>query len=118
MSSAYRILCLSHDPAVVVDGFETLSMSEAEGALLANRFSGHPHCDLVVGRYSYPLIEAGVVVGRTVTWQDADWLRLLALAQTSPDGSALREAALKVERVWSKDRLRRLRFELNLEVEH
>lgn len=134
MSSTYRVLCLSHDPAIVAaDDFQR--PETAEGAIAAG-ISEHEHCDLVIGRYSYPLVELGCP--RTIRttgqptpprpngitcyhsgtiWVDRDWLWLLAAAHQSPD-PGMRVA---IDRGHSRqclpwERLRRLRLELDFAV--
>ncbi|MFD5697482.1 hypothetical protein [Streptomyces lasiicapitis] len=124
MSSAYRILCLSHDPATAHGEYRT-----PEDALdaIASTLEGHPNCDLLIGRFSYPLVEAGCppskyrpggsrcVHGGTV-WADADVLRLLAAGYQSQD-EVVREATRRFEaRCWPRERLRRLREELGITV--
>lgn len=69
--------------------------------LLDAGVDGHRSCDLVLGRFSYPLIE----VCEAGDWLDAGWLRLLLLA--GPD--AARTARL---RGWTFERASRLRAEL------
>lgn len=115
MSSAYRILCLSHDPAIVavdeVDGPE-----EAESAIV-HGVEGHDGCDLMMGRYSYPLVELGCPgnVGpckrhSSPRWADIDWIRLIALAHQQPEGSQLHKAAKAATLgCFTRDRLHRLR---------
>lgn len=53
MSSTYRILCVSHDPALTT-GSDYNSPEAAEAAIRLG-VNGHPTCDLLIGRYSYPL---------------------------------------------------------------
>ncbi|MFJ4682023.1 hypothetical protein [Streptomyces sp. NPDC088789] len=93
MSSNYSVLCLSHDPAIIVHdpGFNRPQQAEAA---IRDGIAGHEHCNLVIGRYSYPLIELGCprsadlprdlrpAVVRcyhgSTEWIDKDWLLLLA----------------------------------------
>ena len=133
MSSTYKILCLSHDPAIVLGWPEFQS---GQGGHLTSveavqrGVEGHPGCDLLVGRYSSPLIEvccpspasgpkpAGVRCCHSqAQWVDADWLRLAALAYEEPDGSQFRKAVERVAPCWTKVRLCRLRAELGLDEE-
>lgn len=120
MSSIYRIICLSHDPAIVTDlewdsGVNGLAAAEHA----AKAAPGHERCDVLIGRYSYPLVEVGCPCSkhRDVLWVDSGWLRLLALSQDAPKGTPLREAAENAPMVWcwSPARLRLLRDELGLE---
>lgn len=58
MSSVYRILCLNHDPALEVGDDGWRSAQEALAAVADREAApGYPRCDLMVGRYSYPLVE-------------------------------------------------------------
>lgn len=131
MSSTYKALCLSHDPAIVLDSPEWHSGDggvERSVAAVSAGLDGHPGCDLLVGRYSYPLVEvccpAAIDAGaqregtqcfhREPKWVDASWLRLAALALDAPAGSPLRKAVERVGRCWTPDRLRRLRVELGV----
>ncbi|MFH8619180.1 hypothetical protein ACH4E8_29520 [Streptomyces sp. NPDC017979] len=119
MSSAYRILCLSHDPAIATSS----SYHYPEGAedAIRDQIQGHAHCDLVIGRYSGGLVEIGCpstpdpATGRCVhgstVWIDSDWLRLLAAAHTSAD-TTVQHAAQHRCMPWH--RLRRLRNALDL----
>lgn len=124
MSSTYYILCLSHDPATTHGEYRT--PEEAETAITAG-ITGHPHCDLLIGRYSYPLVEAGCPASRNqpaqlrcchgaTVWADADVLRLLAAGYQSQDEAVL-EATKQFEfHCWSWERVRRLRDELGIEL--
>lgn len=133
MSSAYRILCLSHDPAIVVNDPGYQRAEDAEAAI-RDRPEGaaHSHCDLVIGRYSYPLVEVGCprsadqpehlrpgvlrcYHGSTM-WTSKEWLLLLGAAYQSDD-PAVREAVKAGNYSclpW--ERLRRLRVELGITV--
>jgi hypothetical protein len=127
MSSVYRVLCLSHDPAIEVGRWENHGRDAAIAAAASRTIEGHESCDLMVGRYSYPLIElccpatpGALAHGRhsTPQWADADWLRLLALAidLNEPD---LASAVVDLVRrgCWTAQRLSRLRGELGLQGE-
>jgi len=131
VSSTYRVLCLSHDPAIVAaDDFQRPETAEAA---ITEGIAEHAGCDLVIGRYSYPLVELGCPStrgrstpprpngitcchGRTV-WVDRDWLWILAAAYQSPD-PGMRAA---VERGHQRqclpwERLKRMRNELDFTV--
>lgn len=123
MSSTYRILCLSHDPAIESDR-DYSSPGEAADAI-AFRLEGHPDCDLAVGRYSLPLIEVGCPPRRhrsagpnclhsETEWVDVGVLRLLAVALRSTDPDARQAAEDARLRCWPLERLRRLRRDLDL----
>lgn len=122
MSSNYRAICLSHDPGIVIG--PDLTYDEANALKDRTRFEGHEHCDLVIGRYSYPLIEAacpGIQLPgpsgcknrhSDVKWIDRDWLRLLATA--GPDAHPEAVGALSERGCWPLERVHRLRIELDL----
>lgn len=128
MSSVYRILCLSHDPAIAFGGVEErgVEWNAPEPALEAIRYrnngaaEAHPHCDLIVGRYSAPLIEVCCPAGRSNDphhgsshrgdlWIDASWLRLLALAKPE------HVTAARLRSCWGRELAWGLRYELDLE---
>lgn len=115
MSSTYRVLCLSHDPAIALD----IEWATPEAALAALADPGaaaeHPNCDLVVGRWSGALVEVCCPSGRChlrPIWVDKVWLRLLAVAHDSKDVQVL--AAADAFPCWPATRLARLRSELGL----
>lgn len=118
MSSTYRLLCLSHDPAIWLDQ-EWHSGSGGREVSLAAALdppAEHAGCDLVIGSYSYPLVEVccpGRRLGcrhRDPSWVDARWLRLLHAARRVPD---LTDECRRAETsCWPADRLARLRLEL------
>jgi hypothetical protein len=140
MSSTYRILCLSHDPAIELapewsgptgqSGWAAAIAAAADPAS-DERLAEHVACDLLVGRYSYPLIEVacpptnhrdvrhfhgpGGGTHSVEYWVDADWLRLLTLARESADENMA--ALLRRHRFvfcWTPTRLNRLRDHLAL----
>jgi hypothetical protein len=132
VSSTYYILCLSHDPAITVNDPGYNRPEEAEAAITAG-INDHADCDLVIGRYSYPLVELGcpAALGRpkhlrpsVVTcyhggtmWIDRDWLWILAAAYQSPDPD-MRAAIEKghQQQCLPWERLRRLRNELDFTI--
>jgi hypothetical protein len=125
VSSAYYLLCLSHDPALVLDhdfgcnGIKALSTREHDVHGEHDVFARHPECDLVAGRYSYPLIEVGCfgrqLPGPTgcrghhnaVDWTEATVLRLLSAASGKVD-----EKLIEPFTCWPANRLAKLRCEL------
>lgn len=132
MSSTYRILCLSHDPAITL---EAEWQSGAGGRETAEAIAANPGehketvdhvgCDLLIGRYSYPLVEVGCpgqpVHGKPrhhpwhprAHWTDVTWLRLAAAAIGLYEPTVEIADALKgIAGCWSPERLRRLRNEL------
>lgn len=130
MSSTYRVLCLSHDPAIYVDGAEWQTRHEMEHALAtvsaAPALAEHRTCDLLGGRYSYPLIEVYCPPARddiarhspwhprSGEWVDADWLRLLWVAMTAPANEHLEAAIRRIPGCWTWERLDRLAGELGV----
>ncbi|MEU8278217.1 hypothetical protein ACFYOK_37380 [Microbispora bryophytorum] len=128
MSSTYRVLCLSHDPAIMTDG-EYDSPGEAEAAVAAG-VGGHAHCDLLIGRYSWSLVEIGCppTTGPErpgphycyphsgTVWVDLAWARLLVAAHDSTDVRVRVLAADRGLAHWPWERLRRLWDVLGLEA--
>lgn len=128
MSSTYRAICLSHDPAIVLEDAEyhgSHGREWAEEADLSETVSGHEHCDLAVGRWSGALVELGCpershqnLRHRGARWLDAEWLQLLLAASAAAPDPALKAAVERANRLagcWSHERLDRLRFELGVE---
>lgn len=130
MSSIYRILCLSHDPAIPIPTADFNWPEQAEERVRSS-IEGHETCDLMIGRYSYPLIEVGCPNlttrnGRRTSetpcfhggtqWIGVEWLRLLAAALgESIDSPVGRAAAASEFRCWTPRRVVRLRQELGIE---
>lgn len=122
MSSTYRVLCLSHDPAITVDE-EFRNWDDATEAIEAKRI-GHDQCDLVIGRYSYPLVEIACLGGRaegrcnsyhtTFKREDPQWLLLMRESLAGDATSSAFGVAESISRrgCWSRQRLDRLRHEL------
>jgi hypothetical protein len=124
VSSTYHILCLSHDPAIIVSGGEYNNAAEAvERAGNPDRFvdmAEHEGCDLLVGRYSYPLVEVGCPPRENsatgcmhlhAQWISIEWVRLLAAsldAESEPLHAAVEELT-RHARCWSRQRIQRLR---------
>lgn len=123
MSSTYRAICLGHDPAIVIHGgWENSEWNNPADAQTAVRnrsgaLALHAKCDLVIGRYSSPLIEVGCPAGarhprrwhpHTTEWVDIGWLRL-ALAAVKTDNQEVLKAAGEVPGCWLPERVGRLR---------
>jgi len=120
VSSDYIILCLSHDPAIEVYG-DDLPWSPSD-ALCAAANPDHPDhpealtrhaaCDLLVGRFSTPLIEVACPGGGERchhgwtfgTWIEVGWLLLLHDAYNA--GRDL--AGYGLPSCWTPQRLARL----------
>lgn len=126
MSSTYRILCLSHDPALVIDTPDWNRPEQAEAAI-AEGINGHAACDLVIGRYSYPLVELGCPPSRYqpvklrcthggTKWTDKEWLLLLAAAYQSEDPAIQQAIKAGYHYCLPWERLKRLRDELQLTI--
>lgn len=133
MSSVYQVLCLTHDPAILTEarweggtGGEAmvLALHAASNPETSEALAAHIGCDLVVGRYSYPLVEVLCPPcrrGESGTWDgcvgyhpngphrvDAPWLRIMLLHwQAHP------EADLRTPGCWGPERVKRLRLELD-----
>lgn len=134
MSSTYRALCLSHDPAIVIGGPDEGWQSGENGIGImqdalqfpadCELLAGHEQCELLGGRFSSPLIEV-YCSGRTSSglwhrlphnrgqWIDVEWLRLLATAHASSD-ELMSNIAMGMPECWSRTRLWRLRELLGL----
>jgi len=127
MSSVYRVLCLNHDPAIVIDrdwdnGPEAIDAAANPDHHEVLEF--HTSCDLLVGRWSGSLCEVGcppqpheadkygACYHTGPQWTSVDWLRLFEAAlHVLPNPEV--EKALKVfrrpYRCWSPERVERLR---------
>lgn len=118
MSSDYYVLCLSHDPALVIDRDYGTPEAALRAASRPDLFEGHTGCDLLAGRYSAPLIEAacpGTPNCRSHglaydTWTEAGWLRLLHAAYTRGDDVS----GYRLPTCWTRDRVLRLGSELGI----
>ena len=118
MSSTYRFLCLAHDPAILVgDRLETQSRDEAVGMLqrrrqgddVAGAFTEHHGCKILIGRFSYPLVE----LFNSDTggyWIGIDEIRLLAAARAAGVSEAVLEPFTR--RGWDAETLHRIRHYL------
>lgn len=101
MSSRYSVICLTHDPALnEEDDFG--SAEEAIGAVTLGTGPAAQHraCDVVIGRWSYPLIEVGCpsnigtdrIPARRCyhngpVWTYTGWLRLLHHSRMNDDAT-------------------------------
>lgn len=127
MSSTYRILCLSHDPAIRTDR----EFGSHEAAITVARdphhhgLTDHSRCDLLIGQYSYPLIELCCPGNKTAgddghdahdepRWIVVDWVRLLAAARRVPPGDGRLEVTISGSEsgCWTTQRIDRLRSEI------
>lgn len=128
MSSIYRILCLSHDPAIATDADH--DSPEAAEAAIWDGIDGHRDCDLLIGRWSGGLVELGCppstgparpsqsrCFAHSVTvWVDVAWLRLLAAVHQHGGEQARALTGDYAMRHWPWERLRRLRDELGIDL--
>lgn len=123
MSSDYNALCLSHDPAIVLETDERTLDAAIERARIS-----HPRCDLLVGRWSGALIEVccpGMPVEqdhkphtgwhRDPVWADAGLLAIAAVVVHHAEGAVVLENALRrLPMCWTPERLRRISGELRI----
>lgn len=128
MSSTYRILCLSHDPAI--DTGAEYGQPEPAAAAVSAGIDDHRDCDLLIGRYSYPLVEVGCpptsgperagrhrcYVHSTTEWVDVAWLRLLLAVHRNGTKETHELASASKLACWPYERLRRLRAELDIDA--
>ncbi|MEC3995054.1 hypothetical protein VSR01_16535 [Actinacidiphila sp. DG2A-62] len=125
VSSTYTLLCLSHDPAVLVSDWGR-SADNVIGQL-SEGVEGHEGCDLVLGRVSGALVEVGCPPTRLqhpdnktchghadTVWTHVDVLRLLAAAYGTYDDVVSKAATAPTFRHWPSPRLHRLRVDLGL----
>lgn len=116
---------MSHDPALVVMDYEWPDAASALSALSDPAgISPHGTCELVIGRYSYPLVEVCCprFIGRSNSvlhigahphkdgWIDASWLRLAVLAGQDVAWRA------NLPGCWTYERAKRLRLELGVDL--
>lgn len=92
MSSTYRLICMSHDPALVIYDNEWNNPGLAADAAVERFVSPadrHQHCRLMIGRWSGGLFEVGCVRNSkhpgvyhptTDEWVDLAWLRLIVIS--------------------------------------
>ena len=117
MSSIYRAICLSHTPAIALDkewhsGHD--GRSAIYGAIKSQFIEGHTECDLLMGRYSYPLVEIGCPGAphcrnhHGPIWIHPDWLRLLSRAISWN----LEIPYTLTRSCWTLDRLKKIRLHL------
>jgi hypothetical protein len=122
MSTAYKILCLNHDPALVITDLDR----EHHEPFVPNRedaqLASHRGCDIMIGAFSYPLVQVGcygLSVGdptrcrgnhSQIIWVEVAWLRLLYAA----NGVLASEVTAPLgNRCWTPERLARLAPELS-----
>jgi len=122
MSTSYRILCLSHDPAIILEpnwaGFDQ-ALAAATDPAKHVEIANHAECDLLVGTWRGGLFlitcpprphprEDGH--HRLPVGGDIDWLRLLSAAYQAELPDPRLTAALKrLPECWSAERVYRLR---------
>lgn len=121
MSSDFHLICASHNPAIVLDEYASLGAFTED---LAAASRNHPHCDLLVGRWSGALIEIGCLPSsagpaprtshcnwhRDVHWIAACWLRLMLL------DAGEHHAEARLPDCWPLARVQSLRGLLDLEA--
>ena len=92
VSSTWNLICLSHDPAIRLDGYDFADWHSVERATREHEaLASHQTCDIIAGRYSGGLVELGcfgAIKGNGlspqcsgyhngVIWYKADVLRLV-----------------------------------------
>lgn len=115
MSSQYKLICLSHNPGIEIGPDDWYTAEQAIGsiALRSGPATDHKACDLVIGRYSYPIIEVccpgcrnsgGYHAAPKTT--EVGWLRLLWHSRQNNDATdkLIRSDA----QCWPTERLDRL----------
>lgn len=120
MSSTYRILCLSHDPAIILEPEWTTVIGALDAVLRPAdhvEIANHASCDLVIGAFS-PALAAVCCPPRlhpgddglhkAENWITADWLHVLAAAHELPH-ARLNTALKRMPVCWSPTRIHRLR---------
>jgi hypothetical protein len=125
VSSTYRVLCLSHDPAIIVtDEWEPLEWNNEDEPIAAvakrlGSLASHAKCDLMVGAYSTPLVQVACPPNekhwhKEPVWMDANWLKLMAAAMIEPN-DAVNTVLDRFHGCWNPERVRRLRVLLSVE---
>lgn len=122
MSSTYQLICMNHDPGIVVWDDHHQTFQPLEEKLKSDDPWEHSGCDVVIGRFSYPLIEVGCPwsLGKyayrcehaATMWTEASWLKLLFLHAVSPESSlsSLAPTVFKsIPRCWTPGRVMKLR---------
>lgn len=129
MSSDYRILCMNHDPAIVIDhDWNTAAEAIAVACDPASHelIAPHAKCDLLVGRYSYPLVEIccpprkvdgphATYVHAEPKWLAVEWLKILIAAKAADQTPRLKDAIYRAQMCWTHARVERLRSELRVD---
>lgn len=119
MSSSYYVDCLAHDPAIRI---AELGRDDDMRNACAMGFGDHGRCDTLLMRVSGGLSEVGCPGikneqcrgHRDIRWVDVDVLRLMyyTMDDTRPEVQKLFECYTFW--CWTKDRLRRLRYEISV----
>jgi hypothetical protein len=123
MSSTYRLICMAHDPAIVIDR-DHPTLTDALAALLSDEITeAHPHCLLLIGRWSGGLIEVTCADLRHADHRghrtvDAAFLRVVLAAyqavESVADPDGLLGALNRLPTCWGAERIRPLRYELGV----
>ena len=121
MSSTFGLICLAHQPAILLEGEYSNARGILDALAAGEPATHHPHCDLIAGRWSGGLIELACLPSdnhprrihagshRDLEWVDASWLRLLLL--TTPD----QHTTARIRDCWTVRRLAGLSALLGLE---
>jgi hypothetical protein len=129
MSSKYRILCLSHDPATQIKGDFTAHEAAVTAArdprLYGEQLALHVGCDLLVAEYSYPLVEVCCPGHQGLgedghddhiepRWIRTEWLHVIAASyRLKPTDGLTVTIGGPESGCWTEQRIHRLRSELN-----
>lgn len=118
MSSNWKVLCMSHDPATIISEHSFAAGAEES---IKEGYESHPHCDFLVMRVSGGPVEVGCTglthpcVGHNETvWVEADWIRILQYLDKE-DGTPTEITRLRNKhtlKCWTAERLHRLRYSL------
>ncbi|PRY35365.1 hypothetical protein [Umezawaea tangerina] len=122
MSSAFDLVCLSHDPGIsvrmITDSAEVRTLDGAHEWMRSR--TQHEACDVVIVRVSGGPVEvicppSGCSAhSNSVVRVDVPWLRLLWAAQQCDKNTPAGRAAEQAASCWSTTRLHRLRHELDV----
>ena len=122
MSNSYRILCLSHDPAIILEPDWTdiaPALATAYDPAEHIEIAHHAGCDLLIGAWNNGLAAFGCPprldpLHRPThihpEWINVDMMRVLVAAyETALPAPDLTGALKRIPACWSSDRLHRLR---------
>jgi hypothetical protein len=127
--STFRILCLNHDPAIRIAGDFTAHEVAVAAARnpepYGEQLGLHAGCDLLIGEYSYPLVEVccpghqglgedGHDDHDQPRWIRTEWLHLIVMSYRVKPTDGLNVTIGGAESgCWTPQRIHRLRSELH-----